>query len=200
MEAAEGKRSTGLRERLAALADHPAVLRILFLCAFIEASLFPMPPDFVLVPLVLARPRRALAAATVCIAGSFAGAIAGYVIGATVITGAGDRLIAWAGVGPSFDRVLALYAGNAFTALCAAGFTAIPFSVFTIAAGFRHTVAPLTFLLGALLGRVIRFSLLAAALRAGGPPVRRMVSEHPAAVSLAVMLIAAVIVVLYRIL
>jgi len=176
-----------------ALADHPAVLRILFVAAFIEASVFPLPPDLVLVPLGLARPRRAFIAATVCVAGSIAGALGGYLIGAALIADAGDRLIAWAGLGPAFDRVLTLYAGNAMAALLGAGFTAIPFSVFTIAAGFRHTVPLATFLAGTVLGRGIRFYLLAAALRAGGPFVQRMVTDHPAALSLAIFLLAALL-------
>lgn len=187
------------RERMRALADHPAVMRILFLSAFIEASVFPLPPDLVLVPLGLARPRRAFAGATACITGSVAGAVAGYMIGATLIADAGDRLIAMAGLGPSFDRVLALYAGNALTALLAAGFTAIPFSVFTIAAGFRHTVPFVTFIAGTMLGRGIRFYLLATALRAGGPFVRRLAGEHLAAFSVVALLLAALIIALLRI-
>ncbi|HUI11649.1 MAG TPA: DedA family protein [Bacteroidota bacterium] len=187
------ERRETLTGRLGALAERPAALRILFICAFVEASFFPLPPDMILVPLALARPRRAFAAATVCIAGSFAGALAGYMIGATVITGAGDRLISWAGAGSSFEKVLGFYRSNALAALCAAGFTAIPFSVFTIAAGFRHTVPPLEFVAGALLGRGIRFYLLAAALRYGGPYLRRMAGEHLTLVSVLFLLVAAIL-------
>lgn len=199
METPPAQTAVPWRDRVRALADHPAVLRILFAASFIEASVFPLPPDLVLVPLGLARPRRAFRAATVCVAGSVAGALAGYMIGAALVADAGNRLLAWAGLGPSFDRVLALYAGNAVIALLGAGFTAIPFSVFTIAAGFRHTVPLFTFIAGTVLGRGVRFYLLACALRAGGPFVQRMVNDHLAALSLALLLLAALVIAAWRI-
>ena len=200
METSPNERIARLRERVRGLADHPAALRLLFLFAFVEASIFPLPPDLVLVPLGLARPRRAMGAATVYVAGSVAGALAGYMIGAGLIAGAAESVIRAAGFAPQFDRVLALYGGNALTALLAAGFTAIPFSVFTIAAGFRHTVPLPAFILGVVIGRALRFYLLAGALRAGGPLVRRIVSDHLGAASLVLLLAAALVVLLLRVL
>jgi membrane protein YqaA with SNARE-associated domain len=187
-----------LRDRLAALARHPLALPALFVVALVEASLVPIPPDLLLIPLSLARPRRTFFIATVCIAGSVAGAMIGYVIGATLFESVGEKLIVLLGIGGAFDHVLQLYRENALWTLLFAGFTSIPFSVFTIAAGFHHTIGPMTLLTGASMGRILRFYLLAGVLVAGGPAVRRLIEKHLPAVSLAIFLLAAACFVLIR--
>lgn len=186
----DSARLHSFRDRLASLAKHPLALPALFVVALAEASLIPIPPDLLLVPLALARPRRTFIIATVCIAGSITGAMIGYLIGATLFEGVGERLIAFLGAAPAFDRVLFLYRENAFWTLLFAGFTSIPFSVFTIAAGFHHTLGLLTLLTGASLGRILRFYLLAAVLVMGGPSVRRVIERHLPLASLVLLLIA----------
>ena len=182
-------RLRAFKDRLAALAEHPLALPALFAVALVEASLIPLPPDLLLIPLVLARPARAFVIASVCIAGSVAGSMLGYVIGATLFEDVGEKVIAFLGVARAFDHVLLLYRGNALGALLLAGFTSIPFSVFTIAAGFHHTLGPLTLLGGAILGRVLRFYLLAGLLVLGGPSIRRVIERHLPALSIAVLLL-----------
>jgi membrane protein YqaA with SNARE-associated domain len=189
-----------LRNRLASMARHPLALPALFIVALVEASLIPVPPDLLLIPLALARPRRTFFITTVCIAGSVAGAMIGYVIGATLFESVGGKAIALLGVAPAFDHVLFLYRENALWTLLLAGFTSIPFSVFTIAAGFHHTLGPLTLLTGASMGRVLRFYLLAAVLVVGGPSVRRVIENHLPAVSLVVLLLIVAGLVLLKVL
>jgi membrane protein YqaA with SNARE-associated domain len=171
------------KERLAALARHPLALPALFVVALVEASLIPIPPDMLLIPLALARPRRTFLIATVCIAGSITGAMIGYAIGATLFDSVGEKFVAALGVTGAFEHVLLLYRENALWTLLFAGFTSIPFSVFTIAAGFHHTLPALTLLTGASMGRALRFYLLAAVIVTGGPSVRRLLDRHLAAVS-----------------
>ena len=89
-----------LREKLASLARHPLALPALFAVALVEASLIPIPPDVLLIPLALARPRRTFLIASVCIAGSITGAMLGYAIGATLFEGIGEKVIALLGVAP----------------------------------------------------------------------------------------------------
>jgi membrane protein YqaA with SNARE-associated domain len=178
-----------LKDRLASLAGHPLALPALFAVALVEASFIPVPPDLLLIPLALARPRRTFFIATVCIAGSVTGAMVGYAIGATLFESVGERLIALLGVARAFDKVLILYRENALWTLLLAGFTSIPFSVFTIAAGFHRTLEPLTLLAGAIMGRVLRFYLLAAVLVAGGPSIRRVIERHLPAVSFVVLIL-----------
>ena len=189
-----------LKDRLSSLARHPLALPALFAVALVEASTFPLPPDLLLIPLVLARPRRAFFIATVCIAGSVTGAMIGYAIGATLFAGLGERLIVLLGGARTFDHVLRLYRENALGTLLVAGFTSIPFSVFTIAAGFHRTLEPLTLLSGAIMGRALRFYLLAAVLVAGGPLIRRLVERHLAAVSIVLLLFLVAGFVLLRVL
>ncbi len=171
------------KERLAALARHPLALPTLFVVALVEASLIPIPPDMLLIPLALARPRRTFLIATVCIAGSVTGAMIGYAIGATLFDSVGEKFVAALGVAGAFEHVLLLYRENALWTLLFAGFTSIPFSVFTIAAGFHHTLPALTLLTGASMGRALRFYLLAAVIVTGGPSVRRLLERHLTAVS-----------------
>lgn len=178
-----------LLEKLAALSAHPMALPALFAAALVEASIFPLPPDVILIPMVLARPRKAFLTGAVCVAGSVAGAMIGYTIGATLFEGVGERLVSFFGAPAAFERVLSLYREHALWTLLVAGFTSIPFSVFTIAAGFHHTLGPLTLLAGAAMGRVVRFSLLVAVLVAGGPALRRLIENHLPALSAGVLLL-----------
>lgn len=178
-----------LKDRLASLAQNPLALPALFAAALVEASLLPVPPDLLFIPLVLARPGRAFFIASVCIAGSVTGAMIGYAIGATLFEDLGEKLIALLGVARAFDHVLLLYRENALGTLLVAGFTSIPFSVFTIAAGFHRTLGPLTLLVGAIMGRVVRFYLLAAVLVLGGPFLRRLIERHLPALSIAGLLL-----------
>jgi len=179
----------GWKDRLAALARHPLALPALFLVALVEASLIPIPPDMLLIPLALARPRRTFLIATVCIAGSITGAMIGYAIGATLFDQVGEKFVSALGVAGAFERVLVLYRENAIWTLLFAGFTSIPFSVFTIAAGFHHTLPVLTLLTGASMGRALRFYLLAAVIVTGGPSVRKLLERHLAAVSAVLFLL-----------
>jgi membrane protein YqaA with SNARE-associated domain len=179
-----------IRDRLAVLATHPLALPALFVVALVEASLIPIPPDLLLIPLALARPHRTFFIATVCIAGSVTGAMIGYAIGATLFESVGEKLIVLLGIGGAFDHVLLLYRENALWTLLFAGFTSIPFSVFTIAAGFHHTLGPMTLLTGASMGRVLRFYLLAGVLVAGGPSIRRLIERHLPAVSFVILFLA----------
>ncbi len=178
-----------MREKLSALSKHPLALPALFAVALVEAAIFPIPPDVILIPLALARPRKTFFIATVCIAGSLTGAMIGYAIGATLFETFGEKMIALLGVGGAFEHVLVLYRENALTTLLLAGFTSIPFSVFTIAAGFHHTLAPLTLLTGASMGRFLRFYLLAGVLVVGGPTVRRLLERHLPLVSVCLLLL-----------
>jgi membrane protein YqaA with SNARE-associated domain len=178
-----------LKARGAAFVESPRALHTLFLTAMIEASLLPIPPDVPLVAMSVVRPRASFRYATVCIAGSVTGSMIGYALGAFLFDAAGEPLIAFLGMGGRFEHVLRLYHDNALLALVLAGFTNIPFAVFTLAAGFHRTLEPGTLLLGALLGRSVRFYLLALLLFLFGPAVRRFLDRYLALVSLALALL-----------
>jgi membrane protein YqaA with SNARE-associated domain len=160
------------------MAGRRSALVLLFLVALIEASLAPVPPDLLFLPIALAKPRRSFLPASVCIVGSVCGAVLGYFIGMEFYATIGMRLLDWSGAGKHFNGLLDTYHANGFLTLLLAGFTNIPFFVFTIAAGFRSTLSLSLLLAGAVAGRVLRFYCLASLIFFFGPAVRRLLEKH----------------------
>ncbi|MGD8867348.1 MAG: YqaA family protein [Gemmatimonadales bacterium] len=149
----------------------------LFVLAFVEASFFLVPPDVLLIALCVGRPRRSLYFATICTAGSVLGGIAGYVIGYQLYEMIGRPIIEFYGATDAFRRVGDLYRANLVLALGTAGFTPIPYKVFTIAAGaFSVPFAP--FVLISTVSRGARFFLLAGLIRLWGPQIRGFIERY----------------------
>lgn len=171
------------KEWLEHASTRPYALWLLAGMAFIEGSIFPLPPDLLFLPLSLMRPRRAFVFASVCVAGSVAGALGGYLIGAALYETVGQTLITLSGFGSRFTSLLAEYQKHALITLLLAGFTNIPFSLFTIAAGFRHTLTVETLLIGAAIGRAVRFYLLGAVIFYLGPRVKPFLEKYLAVIS-----------------
>lgn len=149
------------------------------LLAFTESSFFPIPPDPLLMALALGQPRKSWRFASLCTAGSVVGGVAGYFIG----------LYLWGTVDQFFFRyvpgfteknflyVQARYQENAFLAIFAAAFTPIPYKVFTVASGVFQT--GLAVLVSAsVLGRGMRFFLVAGLLRWIGEPAKRFIDRY----------------------
>ena len=107
----------------------------LFGIAFAEASFFPVPPDALLIPMILARPRRAWVLAAICTAGSVAGAALGYWIGAALFDQVARPVVHFFGAERQYHAVLTLYQRYGFAAILIKGLTPIPFKLVTIAAG-----------------------------------------------------------------
>lgn len=149
----------------------------LFLIAIAESSFFPIPPDVLLMALALSAPRRSLYYAAICTAGSICGGILGYVIGLQFYELLGQRIIEFYGVSGQFAYVGDQYQQNAFAAIAIAGFTPIPYKVFTIAAGvFR--VPLVTLVAASLLGRTGRFFLVGALIRVFGPTIKTFIDRY----------------------
>jgi membrane protein YqaA with SNARE-associated domain len=163
---------------LEGFAEKPHAAVALVSCAFIEASIFPTPPDVLLVALGVTRPRRSILYALLVVCGSSAGALLGYTLGNSVFDVIGNRVITAVGASGQFDALLHDYRTNALPVLVLAGFTSIPFMVFTIAAGFHSTVDPATLFLGALCGRMIRFLPIGVALFYLGPRVKYYLDRY----------------------
>ena len=149
----------------------------LFLLALAESSFFPIPPDVLLMALAISAPRRALFYALVCSVGSVIGGMIGYLIGMEFYELAGRRIIAFYGVAEQFDYVGMRYQENAFAAVAIAGFTPIPYKVFTIAAGVFQI--PFAVLVSAsAVGRSARFFLVGGAIRLFGPAIRSFIERY----------------------
>ncbi len=142
-------------------ADTPYGVWALFLIALVESSVFPIPPDVLLLALAFGAPRKSFRFAAVCALGSILGAVLGYFIGWFLYDTVGLWVVNTYGLAEKMELVKTYYQDNAFMALLAAGFTPIPFKVFTIASGMMQI--PLTTLvLASAISRTARFMLVAA--------------------------------------
>lgn len=161
-----------------AWAEKPQAIGALGFIALIESSVFPIPPDVLLIAIVAARPQAWLTAAAVCTVGSLIGAGVGYGIGAVAMATVGQPIVDFYGAQRHWDRVVELFQGEwGVWFMVAAAFTPIPFKVATIAAGATSMpIAP--FLVASVIGRAGRFFLVALILRLFGQPVRRVLEKH----------------------
>lgn len=159
-------------------ADSSHALLALFLIALAESSVFPIPPDVLLIAVVASAPWRWLQAALLCSLGSVVGAMVGYGIGSLFMVTIGRAIVDFYGAQAHWDRVVELYTGTwGVWFLAAAAFTPIPYKVATIAAGATAmSFGP--FVLVSILGRGARFFLVAVALRLFGPPIRRVLEDN----------------------
>jgi membrane protein YqaA with SNARE-associated domain len=188
-----------LKEWVESFAAKPYALWALFAIAFIEASFFPIPPDALLLALAVLYPKRSYTFALVCTAGSVLGAFLGYYIGYAFFELIGSRILEFYGAMEHFDVVLEKYREHGFIAIVLAGFTPIPFKVFTIAAGFNTTIPLGTLAVASLIGRSLRFFLVATFFYFLGAQIKVYIDRYfdVLAIAFMVLLIGGFIVVRY---
>lgn len=160
-------------------ANTPYGAPALFLLALAESSVFPVPPDVLLIALSISLPHRAWYYATICSLGSVIGGVIGYLLGWGFWSLLAEFFFTYVpGFTPQlFARVQALYAEHDFWVVFAAGFTPIPYKVITIAAGVFLINFPV-FVLASLIGRSARFFLVAGLIRRYGPGIRSFVDRY----------------------
>jgi len=160
-------------------ANTPYGTPALFLLAVAESSVFPVPPDVLLIALSISLPHRSRYYAAVCSAGSVVGGIIGYLLGWGFWAMLADFFYAYIpGFTPElFARVQELYATHDFWVVFAAGFTPIPYKVITIAAGVFLINFPV-FVLASIIGRSARFFLVAELIRRFGSGIRSFVDRY----------------------
>ena len=160
-------------------AETPYGTPALFLLAVAESSVFPVPPDVLLIALSISLPHRAWYYATICSIGSVVGGVVGYLLGWGFWSLLADFFFAYVpGFTPQlFARIQALYAEHDFWVVFAAGFTPIPYKVITIAAGVFLINFPV-FVLASMIGRSARFFLVAGLIRRYGPGIRSFVDRY----------------------
>jgi len=171
-----------------AWSDHPQAQWALFMIALIEASVFPIPPDILLLALALGRPDLALRFASICTAGSTLGAAIGYAIGFFLFASIAEPLLQVYGMMGQFHEVESWFSEWGLWLVLIAGFSPIPFKVITIAAG-AFGLPFLGFILTALLSRGARFFLEGALLRWGGDRLRAWVEKYFEWATLAIALL-----------
>ena len=147
--------------------------------SFAEASFFPIPPDVLLIPLCLGAVRKALKFALICSIASILGGIAGYCIGAFAWDNAQDFFYRYVpGFSPEgYLKVEAWYAEWGWAIVFLAGFSPIPYKIFTIAAGVVEMNFPL-FLLASAVSRSARFFLVAILIAKFGEPMKVFIDRH----------------------
>ncbi len=159
------------------LAGRPRAAWGLGAVSFAESSFFPVPPDVVLVPMILARPELAWRYALICTLTSVAGGVLGYAIGALLYESVGQWLIALYGYGERLDDFRRLYAEWGAWIILLKGLTPIPYKLVTIASGFAGYDL-LWFVVLSLITRGARFFVIAAVLRRFGEPIRAALDRH----------------------
>ena len=164
-------------DRVILLAESPQALWWLALVSFVESSFFPVPPDALLIPMVLARPARAWLIAAVCTAASVAGGFLGYAIGYYFFATWGHSIIAFYGLQDGFARFQQQFNDYGLWVILIKGLTPIPYKIVTIASGAAHFDL-LTFGLASAATRGARFFAVAALLRAFGKPIRTFIEKR----------------------
>ena len=159
------------------LSGHRHAVRYMAAVSFAESSFFPIPPDVMLVPMMLARREEAYRIATVCTIASVMGGILGYFIGYFLYDSVGLWLINLYGAHDGLAEMARWYADWGAAVILVKGFTPIPFKIVTIASGFFQYNFPL-FVLLASITRGGRFFLIAWALRRYGPPVQDFIERR----------------------
>lgn len=159
------------------MADHPRALWVLALVSFIESSVFPIPPDVLMIPMILAAPRRAWLIAGVCLVSSVLGGMLGYAIGAFAYDSIGQPVLEALGKGDSMAAFNQRFNDVGFWAVLVAGLTPFPYKVITIMSGW--TAMPLgTFIVTSILARGLRFFIVAALLWQFGAPIRDFIERR----------------------
>lgn len=159
------------------LAAHRHAMPALFGISFIESSIFPIPPDVLMIPMVLARRARALAIASVATFGSVLGALLGYWIGAALFDSVGQWVLSTYGKQEAYEALQARFNQYGGWAVLFAALTPFPFKVITIFSGAIGLSLPL-FILTSVLGRAARFFVVAGLLWRFGPPIRDFIERR----------------------
>ncbi len=159
------------------LAGHRHALWVLAAVAFIESSVFPIPPDVLIIPMVLAARARAWRIALVASVASVAGGGLGYLIGAALFETLGRPLLEFYGQMGSFEEFRRIYDQWGAWIVAGAGFTPFPYKVVTIASGVAG-LDPVTFMAASAVSRAARFFLVATLLWQFGPPIRGFIERY----------------------
>ena len=166
------------------LAAKPSAPYALAAVSFAESSFFPVPPDAMLVPMVLARPDRAWFYASVCTAASVAGGFVGYAIGALLYDSLGAWLFKIYGLTEGAEAFRAAYGEYGHWVILLKGLTPIPYKLVTITSGFAGYDLFL-FAVLSIVTRGARFFILAALLGRFGPYIKGILDRHFNAVAAA---------------
>ncbi|MFD1914431.1 YqaA family protein [Halodurantibacterium flavum] len=159
------------------LAASRHALWALAIVAFIESSVFPIPPDVLMIPMIIARPSRAFLIAGVATLASVLGGMLGYYIGWGLFESLGRPVLEFYGKDAYFGDFAARYNEWGAWAVLMAGVTPFPYKVITILSGATALSLPV-FIIASIIARGLRFFLVAALLWKFGPPIRDFIERR----------------------
>ncbi len=166
-----------LYARTLEIAAGPNALAVLLIVSFVESSFFPIPPDILLIPMILARPREAWRLAALCTLASVAGGMLGYAIGYYLFDAIGRAVLEFYQPMDSYDALQAGFAEWGVWIIIIKGMTPIPYKLITIASGVAQFDF-LVFIGASIVSRSLRFFLLAALLWWFGDGVRHFIERR----------------------
>lgn len=159
------------------LAESPYALWALAIVAFMESSFFPIPPDVLMIPMIIAAPRRAFLIAGIATMASVLGGLFGYFIGYALFDTIGQPILDLYGKAHYFEEFSQRYNEWGAWAVLIAGVTPFPFKVITIASGVTALSLPV-FIVAAIIARALRFFLVATLLYYFGAPIRDFIERR----------------------
>jgi membrane protein YqaA with SNARE-associated domain len=157
-------------------AEHKFAPRILAVLTFAESVFFPIPPDVLLAPMVLAQREKAWRFATITTIASVLGGIVGYGLGYLMFDPWIQPLITEFGYQARFDKAMLWFSEWGVWVVFIAGFSPIPYKLFTVSAGFLN-MAFLPFLIASAVGRGMRFFMVAGIIRWGGAAMEKKLKQ-----------------------
>ncbi len=164
--------------------------------SFAESFILPFPPpDVMLAPMAVAQPTRAMWFAGLTLVFSVLGGLVGYLIGWFLFDIAQPYIADW-GYGPVFERATALFETWGFWAVLVAGFSPVPYKIFTIAAGVLN-LALIPFILASVIGRGMRFYLVAWSLARFGPAIEARLMRYIEIIGWAIVVLLLVAIAIY---
>ncbi|MDL1968553.1 MAG: DedA family protein [Deltaproteobacteria bacterium] len=149
----------------------------LFLLALSESSFFPVPPDVLLIALAVSIPKKSFKYALICTAGSLIGGCLGYLIGWQFMITVGEKIIQFYGLTHKMQYIRDMYMQYDAWAIGIAGFTPIPYKVFTISAG-AFDINFTVFLVASAVSRAARFFLVGWLIYIFGPKIKTLIDKY----------------------
>ena len=177
-------------------AETPYGSWVLFVLAFCESSFFPVPPDVLLIALAVSIPKKSFKYALICTAGSLIGGCLGYLIGWQFMITVGEKIIQFYGLTHKMQYIKDLYIQYDAWAIGIAGFTPIPYKVFTISAG-AFDINFTVFLVASAVSRAARFFLVGWLIYMFGPKIKIFINRYfnILAIAFVVLLVAGFVII-----
>lgn len=178
-------------------AKHKHAERYLAGVSFAESSFFPIPVDVMLAPMVLADNSKAWRLAAITTVMSVVGGLFGYLLGAFFFDSYGDQVLTYFNAHDAFTEIQASYIQHGMVIILLAGFTPVPYKIFTIASGVIG-IAVLPFILMSLVGRGARFFLVAGLVKLGGERLENTIHKQVEWLGWGTLIVAVIAFVIYK--